>query len=421
MDVAEKDSRAELRALQEKLEAHLIARGASPEDANDAAYAVGLTADDIREKLGASRSGKVISLGNLLASRPADAGDNIGTSSKATSAGSPLASLQRAIERNAQASRTLCEEQLARDFEAARAQFESQELKGSAPHAPEAEERRSQHHWLVEQLPSGVIAMSNVIIRSALGAVALFPDDRRPFLQEKRIHALQGIEIRYTGPALNLHDIDTWDVIVDIARKSGSTNVTVTPYLLLKSQGKTDSTENRRALHAQIMRLKATAIDAQCGRMAYAGSLIDEVFRADPDPTVDRMSRKPQTREYLIRLNPRLADLFAHDQYTLVDSEIRRRLGKNMLARWLLAFYSSHAAPGQYRVETLHQLCGSGTQDLHKFAQQLKGALAAVQEASEQSGKPFSFTVVRGLVSVSRTPSATQSRHLRKKRASAHR
>lgn len=419
MDVVEMDLRAELRALQEKLEAHLIARGMSREDANDAAYAVGLTADDIREKLGGPRTGQVISLSHLLAGRPTTDSDNAGTKPKAgPSARSPLASLQRAIERNAQASRSLCEEQLALDFDAARAGLEQQEIHGDA--VPESETNAT-HDWFNGQLPSGVYAMANIIIRSALGSIVQFPEDKRPFLQEKKIDALQGIEIRYTGPMLNLHDIDTWDAIVDLARKAGTPTVVATPYLLLKAQGKSDSTENRRILHAQIMRLKATAIDAQCGRMAYAGSLIDEVFRADPEPAADSKSRKPQTREYLIRLNPKLVELFAPDQFTLVDSEVRQRLGKNLLAKWLHAFYSSHAEPGDYRVETLHKLCGSSSKDIYKFTQQLKEALSAVQTACEESGKEFSFTVENKRVSVSRTPSATQARHLKKKRAASNR
>ena len=48
--------------------------------------------------------------------------------------------------------------------------------------------------------------------------------------------------------------------------------------------------------------------------------------------------------------------LFGRDGWTGLDFDIRRQLRGKPLALWLFSFYSSHAEPFPYKVETLHEL-----------------------------------------------------------------
>jgi len=158
-------------------------------------------------------------------------------------------------------------------------------------------------------------------------------------------------------------------------------------------------------LDRRLARLKATALDVKVGRYSYMGSLIDEVYRDD------------ETREYVIRLNPKLHTLFACDQFTQVDWSVRHTLDGKPLAQWLHGFYASHAKPYPMKIETLHKLCGSETAELWKFAQTLRKSLDAVVEASEACNQPFSYEICGDLVHVEKAASKAQRQHLAKKAA----
>ena len=95
----------------------------------------------------------------------------------------------------------------------------------------------------------------------------------------------------------------------------------MTAYQLLKMLGKTDTGINRDTLERRLSRMKATGVDVSVGRYGYEGSLIDEVYR------------DKETREYVIRLNPKLSVLFAADQFTQVDWDVRRALDNKPLTQ----------------------------------------------------------------------------------------
>ena len=246
----------------------------------------------------------------------------------------------------------------------------------------------------------------NVALRSALfGAIR---KGHRPYVEQVEINALGGISIVYTGALLDQVDLDVWETVLHLARahELGS-ECRVTAYRLLKMLGKTDTGKNRTILDKCISRLKATALQVRVGKHSYEGSLIHEVYR-DHDERSDRM--------YVIRLNPKLGVLFHGDQYTDLNWFIRQSLHGKPLAQWVHGFYSTHAKPYDFRVETLHQLCGSRASSLSDFKKDLRRSLEAVERASAAAGQPFSYQVEGNLVRVKTTPSASQQRHLAKKR-----
>jgi hypothetical protein len=250
--------------------------------------------------------------------------------------------------------------------------------------------------------PEVVRGVPNAALRSALfGAIK---KGARAYLERQEIHAQEGISIVYTGARLDQGDLDVWETVLHIARlQELGDECRVTAYQLLKALGKTDSGINRDTLDRRLSRMKATGVDVTVGRYGYEGSLIDEVFR------------DKETRQYVIRLNPKLSALFAADQFTQVDWTVRHALDGKPLAQWLHGYYASHAKPYPINVATLLKLSGSENEDPSSGRQKLRKALDALADASEANGQPFSHDIRGDLVHVEKLASGTQRRHLAKK------
>ena len=250
--------------------------------------------------------------------------------------------------------------------------------------------------------PDAVRAVPNGILRSALfGAIK---KGARAYLERQEIHAQEGIRIVYTGARLDQGDLDVWETVLHTVRLQAlGDECRVTAYQLLKVLGKTDTGINRDTLDRRLSRMKATGVDVTVGRYGYEGSLIDEVYR------------DKETRQYVIRLNPKLSALFAADQFTQVDWTVRHALDGKPLAQWLHGYYASHAKPYPVNVATLLKLSGSENEDPSSGRQKLRKALDALADASEASGQPFSHDIRGDLVHVQKLASGTQRRHLAKK------
>ncbi|WP_395398660.1 hypothetical protein ACHMW6_00020 (plasmid) [Pseudoduganella sp. UC29_106] len=86
------------------------------------------------------------------------------------------------------------------------------------------------------------------------------------------------------------------------------------------------------------------------------------------------------------------------------------------MARWLHGFYSTHAAPYDYGVETLKHLCGSAPKGrLTDFRKALKVALDLMVEKGSLVSADLHPS--RDVVQVVRIPSESQKRHLARRAA----
>jgi hypothetical protein len=250
--------------------------------------------------------------------------------------------------------------------------------------------------------PEAVRGVPNGMLRSALfGAIKKGP---RRYMEGEEIAAQDGIEIRYTGQRLDQGDLDVWESILHVCRfQDMGSHCRFTAYTMLKLLEMTDTGKNRDTLHKRIQRLKANSVEVQQGRYTYFGSLLDEGYK-DQD-----------THEYVVVINTKLRPLFAADQFTQIDWNVRHALSGQPLAQWLHGYYASHAQPFPVKVETLHKLCGSETAEMWKYTQTLRKALDALTDASNANEQPFSYEIRGDLVHVERKASATQRRHLAKK------
>lgn len=253
--------------------------------------------------------------------------------------------------------------------------------------------------------PEPTRGVPNGVLRSALfGAIKNGKNGERRYMDREQVAALDGVEIRYTGQRLDQGDLDVWESVLHVARVQGmGEQCRFTAYSLLKLLGKTDSGKNRDTLHARLTRLRANAVDIKQGRYTYIGGLIDEAYRDE------------ETKEWVVVLNPKLHALFAADQFTQVEWDVRHALDGKHLAQWLHGFYASHAKAFPMKVETLHKLCGSQATVLTDFAKTLRKSLDAVAEASEAHGERFDYEILGDLVHVAMKPSSTQKKHLSKR------
>ncbi|BEU19991.1 plasmid replication initiator TrfA [Paraburkholderia sp. 22B1P] len=252
-------------------------------------------------------------------------------------------------------------------------------------------------HW-----PDFVRGVPNGFLRSALfGAIA---KGRRRYMSGERVTTLDGLTILYTGERLDQGDLDVWESVLHLVRFPAlGVPCRVTSYALLMLMGKTDTGKNRRVLHTRITRLRANAVEIKQDGWSYIGGLIDEAYKDN------------ETQEWVIVVSRKLHTLFAADQFTQIDWNVRRALVGKSLAQWLHGFYASHAKPYPMRMDTLLKLAGSEDESPSSGRQTLRRALDALAEASEAHRQPFSYDIRGDLVYVDKKPSDSQRRHLAKK------
>jgi TrfA protein len=278
----------------------------------------------------------------------------------------------------------------------------------------QAKQRAERNPWPGVPLPKNVVrlplwpdavrAVPNGFLRSALfGAIS---KGRRRYINGEDLAAIDGLTIRYKGERLDQGDLDVWQTVLHTVRlQELGSQCRITSYALLKLMGKTDTGKNRVTLQNRIERLVANALTVKQGRYSYIGSLIS--FAAKDE----------ETQEWVIELDPRLRPLFAADQFTQIDWNVRRALDGKQLAQWLHGFYATHAKPFPMKIETLLSLSGSENEEPRSSRQKLRKALDALTDVSKTHGQTFSYDIRVDLVHVGKSLRVTQRRHLAKKDA----
>lgn len=243
--------------------------------------------------------------------------------------------------------------------------------------------------------PEPVRGVPNSILRSALfGAIRR---GKRAFMQRHEIASYEGVTILQTGPRLDQADLDVWEQCLHLARTGGlGLEIRFTGHGFLKAIGRGTGKSQHEWLKGALSRLMASVVEVQDGKRAYSGQLIHHWYRDD------------ETGRHVIVINPKIAALYGSDGWTQTEWGQRLALKRQPLAQWLHGFYSTHAAPYPYKVETLHHLCGSEADDLKHYREKLRKALDAVSDAT---GWTWDIDD-SDLVHINKVPTASQSRHL---------
>ncbi len=246
--------------------------------------------------------------------------------------------------------------------------------------------------------PDSVRGLPNTVLRSALfGAIKRGP---RNFQQGREVATIQGVKILFTGPQLDQADLDVWMQCLHLARTEGvGCRIEFSFHGFLKSIGRANGGKNSEWLLNAFRRLTASVVEITDGKNTYLG------------PLIHHAKRNEETGYYAIEINPAINALFSDTGWTQVEFDQRMALKRQPLAQWLHGFYSTHAKPYPMKVSTLHELCGSETQQMKHFRSELKKALTKLNELSGWEWQIDS----KDLVHIKKTPSASQQRHLIKK------
>lgn len=209
----------------------------------------------------------------------------------------------------------------------------------------------------------------NGALRSSLFGVVR--KGARDYLKRQRIASLEGLTLVFNGPRLTQYHLDVWEQCLHIARLDGTGKIIrFTAYSFLKSIGRNTGKSDREWLKGALLDLASSVVEISDGRRAYFGPLIHHGVRDEV------------TKEYVVEINPRLALLYGVDGWTRIEFSQRQALRKQPLAQWLHGFYSTHARPYAYKVETIRRLCGSETRELFHFRAELRDALAKLSIAT---------------------------------------
>jgi hypothetical protein len=214
----------------------------------------------------------------------------------------------------------------------------------------------------------GICVVPNSALRSALFG-AIKRGKRKTMFREK-IASSSGVAVVFSGFRLDQADLDVWQRTLHISRESLGQQIKFTSSSFLKAIGRNTSGASHEWLKDSLTRLQSAVVEITDGLKTFSGQLVHNYY-------IDEI-----TKECVIELNPKLANLFGSDGWTGLDWEQRKKLMGKPLALWLHGFYSTHAKPFDYKIESLHKLCGSETKDQHKFKQILSEAIKDLSVAT---------------------------------------
>ncbi len=233
----------------------------------------------------------------------------------------------------------------------------------------------------------GTKNIPNGMLRS--GLFSLYRKDIRTHLEREEIASLAGVEIRYTGKAMNQEDLTVYASLISLQSNNTGEIFSSSLYKILTDIGKRNSGQNRRDLIDTIIRLRGAVVEITQGEQRYIGGLID------------RANINEITGKWEITIDPKIAVLFRDDQYTRIHWNLRLSLRKKPLAMWLHGFFSSHKKPYPIKASTIQNLCKSRSSSQRNFRNiTLPKALSEISRVSRALGKEFQWEIEGGLVRI---------------------
>lgn len=251
--------------------------------------------------------------------------------------------------------------------------------------------------------PNEMRGVPNAVLRGALFSVT---QRRENFRKLTLLTIVDDIEIRYKGERLNQTDLDVWEALLHLARLQPlSHQVEFSINALLRELDRKTGKAQHDQLHEELTRLRAGTVDMRnsAGQRVFGGLIL-------------RGARDEVTGRYVVELDPDLLRMYQAG-YSHIDWQQRLALGSNNLAKWLHGFYSTHATPYPYKVETICSLSGSTVGRIVDFRRMLRTALGQLVDVGAITGWDIDTD---DLVTVERAPLTSQKRHLAKKAGPRH-
>jgi TrfA protein len=233
----------------------------------------------------------------------------------------------------------------------------------------------------------------NCFLRSALFA-AIYGNSRRPYL-ENAVLAVQGdITIHYTGKQLSQSDLDLVMAALHLARQHPLGHIChFKGYAFLKAIGRSDSKPNYLWLDTTITRLIACAVKIRLGQRIFEGSILSSCIRDEGSDV------------YKLTFDPDFVKLFGVSDWTAVDWNMRRKLGRSPLAQWIYDYAVSHVGT-KIKLKTLQKLSGRESDTPKVFNEAVRRAKKMLEKAAAAT-----IEIDAGLVTITHKLSPSQIRH----------
>lgn len=252
------------------------------------------------------------------------------------------------------------------------------------------------------------------VISNPMARCALFAPvkERTHFKEYTLVGEVDGFRIEMKGEQFNQDDHDFLLQMVKMAlHKPFGVDVYQSVNAVLGGLNRHTREAQRKQLFSQIERLvSGTLRITPKGGASYQGHLVDDATTPQDQKTEPRHRR---TLAY--RLNPKFEALYKKNSFTVIDFYQRLNLkGRGSeLAKWLQLFIESHAEQYQHKVETLRDRSGSATKNLKHFRTMLRQALDLLKGAGIILD--WKIDPKSDLVTIERTPSESQQKHITKK------
>lgn len=270
-------------------------------------------------------------------------------------------------------------------------------LKESAP--PKTDGKPKGQDVALPPCPPDRRAAPNAVFRSALFPALNFKESR-PFLKAEKLASVEGVDVYFTGERFDQSDLDVYLEILNLARQQAlGMECTFSAYSMLKALGRDTGLAQHKWLHSVLIRLRGGTVDMADHGKRYFGGLIEGGFK-------DEVSKL-----YRVVINPNFAILFGYGMWASIDRTQRQALGRNMTAKALHAYYSTHAAPYPHKFDTLAEIAGLE----NKNKRQRNAGIIKAHEALKEIGFLADYQVIGDSIKVEIKHTEGQLRHLANK------
>lgn len=216
-------------------------------------------------------------------------------------------------------------------------------------------------------VPFNSRVIPNDMIRSSLFTVCN-SSIARDYYKNKKLFSFYSTDITYTGEELRQDDMDVWMELIFLASSCESDCLSFRPYQLIGDIGRPKRPQYKTQVKDSLERMSATNVTIYNNYFSEGISLsLVRKFQWN--------DAGGQLKEWHVWLEPEVVKLFEKlgHTYSKVHWEQRKKL--KPLAKWLHAFYSTHAEPQPIHLSKILKLCGSRMSTLRHFKENIRKSL----------------------------------------------
>ncbi|EHQ8966701.1 replication initiator protein A [Escherichia coli] len=257
------------------------------------------------------------------------------------------------------------------------AQLEQLKKAAQAQRAKSVEKRNSSNQLSLFDIapwPDSMRALPNDYARSALFTVKNKRQPREALQKKEIFHINKDVRITYTGLELRAEDDElVWQQVLEYAkRKPMGEPITFTFYELCQDLGWSYNGRYIEKAEECLTRLQATAMQFISERVGQ----LESVSLIGRFRVLDRGKRSSRCE---VIIDKEIVLLFAGEHYSKFVWEKYRKLSPT--ARRLFDYFGSHREPYPMKLDTFKMMCGSESDRLKKWREQVNKACAELKDS----------------------------------------